>query len=75
MEYHSDIKKKNYATWRKVDGARVHHVKQNNADSEGQTLHVFSHMQNLYFKKYMKEGVLFEGRMWTRGRREGGKRW
>jgi hypothetical protein len=55
-------KDQNYVICRKMYGTRDHHVKQNKQDSERQILHVFSHMQNLDFKKErdMKvEGGLF----------------
>jgi hypothetical protein len=47
----------NHLIFRKMDATREHHVKQNKADSERQILNVFSHMQNVDFKKDIKVEV------------------
>jgi hypothetical protein len=52
----------------KMDRTGDHHVKGNNADSERQILHVFSHVWNLDFFKDMK--IVFRKKRRMVGERE-----
>jgi hypothetical protein len=59
---------------RKMDETGEHHVKWNAPDSERQTWHVFSHMQNLDLNNNKKRHEHEKGIIWGKNQQEGEKR-